>query len=110
MSQGQRQLLCLARILVRDPNIVIFDEATSSVDDQTDALIQDAIRNELSRILIVVAHRLCTIASFDKVIVIDEGQEGEIGTPAELLRTKGLFYNSVQESEDTEFVIGTAVR
>ncbi|KAJ5671236.1 hypothetical protein N7507_000363 [Penicillium longicatenatum] len=107
MSQGQRQLLCLARILVRDPKIVILDEATSSVDDQTDALIQDAIRNELSRTLIVVAHRLRTIASFDKVLVINEGQVGEIGTPAELLRMKGLFYDLVQESEDKEFVTGT---
>lgn len=108
MSQGQRQLLCLARILARDPKIVILDEATSSVDDQTDALIQDAIRNELSRTLIVVAHRLRTIASFDKVIVIHEGQVGEIGTPAELLKTKGLFYDLVQESEDKEFVTRVA--
>ncbi|KAJ5784827.1 uncharacterized protein N7503_010039 [Penicillium pulvis] len=108
MSQGQRQLLCLARILVRDPKIVILDEATSSVDDQTDALIQDAIRNQLSRTLIVVAHRLRTIASFDKVIVINEGKVGEIGTPAELLSMKGLFYDLVQESEDKEFVTRAA--
>ncbi|KAJ5758762.1 hypothetical protein N7520_005918 [Penicillium odoratum] len=110
MSQGQRQLLCLARILVRDQKIVILDEATSSVDDQTDFLIQDTIRNELNRTLIVVAHRLRTIASFDKVIVIHEGQIGEAGTPAELLRAKELFYNLVRESEDREFVINTALQ
>ncbi|CAI7643455.1 unnamed protein product [Penicillium glandicola] len=107
MSQGQRQLLCLARILIRDPKIIILDEATSAVDNGTDLLIQDTIRNEFHRTLIVVAHRLRTIASFDKVVVIDDGRIGEIGTLAELLKAKGLFYDLVQKSEDKEFVINS---
>ncbi|KAJ5923278.1 hypothetical protein N7454_008523 [Penicillium verhagenii] len=108
MSQGQRQLLCLARILIRDPKIIILDEATSAVDNETDLWIQDTIRSEFNRTLIVVAHRLRTIASFDKVIVIDDGRIGEIGTPAELLKAKGLFYDLVQKSQDKEFVTNSA--
>lgn len=109
MSQGQRQLLCLARVLIRDPKIIILDEATSAVDNATDLWIQDTIRGEFNRTLIVVAHRLRTIASFDKVVVIDDGRIGEIGTPAELLRAKRLFYELVQKSEDKEFVINSAL-
>ncbi|KAJ6140244.1 hypothetical protein N7471_006730 [Penicillium samsonianum] len=109
MSQGQRQLLCLARVLIRDHRIIILDEATSAVDNETDLWIQDTIRGEFNRTLIVVAHRLRTIASFDKVVVIDDGHIGEIGTPAELLRAEGLFYELVQKSEDKEFVINSAL-
>ncbi|KAJ5909741.1 hypothetical protein N7504_004384 [Penicillium tannophilum] len=104
MSQGQRQLLCLARILIKSPKIIILDEATSAVDNETDIWIQETIQKEFDRTLVVVAHRLRTIASFDKVIVIDDGQIGEIGTPAELLNAKGLFYDLVQNSNDKEFV------
>ncbi|KAK4865444.1 hypothetical protein LT330_009232 [Penicillium expansum] len=104
MSQGQRQLLCLARILITDPKIIILDEATSAVDNDTDSWIQDTIRNEFDCTLIVVAHRLRTIASFDRVVVIDDGRIGEIGTPSELLRANGLFYDLVQKSQDKEFV------
>ncbi|KAJ5928883.1 hypothetical protein N7466_007839 [Penicillium verhagenii] len=109
MSQGQRQLLCLARVLIRDPKIIILDEATSAVDNETDLWIQDTIRSEFNRTLIVVAHRLRTVASFDKVIVIDDGRVGEIGTPAELLKAKGLFYDLVQKSQDKEFVTKSAL-
>ncbi|KAJ5152555.1 uncharacterized protein N7482_009033 [Penicillium canariense] len=108
ISQGQRQLLCLARILIRDPKILILDEATSAVDNETDSWIQDTIRSQFNRTLIVVAHRLRTIASFDKVIVIDDGRIEEIGSPAELLRAKGLFYDLVQKSQDKEFVTNSA--
>ncbi|KAJ6013734.1 P-loop containing nucleoside triphosphate hydrolase protein [Penicillium herquei] len=108
MSQGQRQLLCLARVLLKDPKIVILDEATSAVDDKTDQEIQDTIRNEFSRTLIVVAHRLRTIASFDQIVVIEDGRVGEIGSPAELLQSKGLFYELVQKSEDRDVVTSIA--
>lgn len=104
ISQGQRQLLCLARILITDPKMIILDEATSAVDNDTDSWIQDTIRNEFDCTLIVVAHRLRTIASFDRVVVIDDGRIGEIGTPSELLRANGLFYDLVQKSQDKEFV------
>ncbi|KAJ5728886.1 P-loop containing nucleoside triphosphate hydrolase protein [Penicillium malachiteum] len=108
MSQGQRQLLCLARVLLKDPKIVILDEATSAVDDKTDQEIQDTIRNEFSRTLIVVAHRLRTVASFDQIVVIEDGRVGEIGSPAELLQSKGLFYDLVQKSEDRDVVTSIA--
>jgi ABC-type multidrug transport system fused ATPase/permease subunit len=104
MSQGQRQLLCLARVLIKDPKIIILDEATSAVDNKTDLWIQDTIRSEFNRTLIVVAHRLRTIALFDQVIVMSEGRIAERGKPGELLRAKGLFYDLVQDSEDKEFL------
>ncbi|KAJ5087568.1 hypothetical protein N7456_011184 [Penicillium angulare] len=110
MSQGQRQLLCLARILLREPKMVILDEATSAVDDKTDQKIQDVIQREFNRTLLVVAHRLRTVASFDKIIVIQEGRIAESGTPADLLNSKGLFHDMVQSSEDRKFVIETALR
>ncbi|KAJ5607281.1 hypothetical protein N7537_003900 [Penicillium hordei] len=110
ISQGQRQLLCLARILIRDPKIVILDEATSAVDNETDSWIQDTIRTQFNGTFIVVAHRLRTIACFDKVIVIDDGRIEEIGSPAELLRAKGLFYDLVQKSQDKEFVTNSALK
>ncbi|GJP89004.1 P-loop containing nucleoside triphosphate hydrolase protein [Aspergillus niger] len=107
MSQGQRQLLCLARILINDPKIIILDEATSAVDDETDRWIQDTIRSQFSGTLIVVAHRLRTICSFDKVIAMSEGRIAEMGSPAELLRKEGLFYRLVQSSEDREYLMET---
>ncbi|KAJ5273160.1 P-loop containing nucleoside triphosphate hydrolase protein [Penicillium angulare] len=109
MSQGQRQLLCLARIFLRGPKMVILDEATSAVDDKTDQKIQDVIQREFNRTLLVVAHRLRTVASFDKIIVIQEGCIAESGTPAELLNSKGVFYDMVQSSEDREFVTKIAL-
>ncbi|GKZ34708.1 hypothetical protein AbraIFM66950_005060 [Aspergillus brasiliensis] len=107
MSQGQRQLLCLARILINNPKIIILDEATSAVDDETDRWIQNTIRSQFSGTLIVVAHRLRTICSFDKVIAMSEGRIAEMGSPAELLRKEGLFYRLVQDSEDREYLVET---
>ncbi|PIG82762.1 ABC multidrug transporter [Aspergillus arachidicola] len=104
MSQGQRQLLCLARILVRNPKIIILDEATSAVDNRTDRWIQDTIRTQFKGTLIVVAHRLRTVASFDKVVVMEDGNVAEAGVPAELLEAKGLFYDLVQNSDDRELL------
>jgi ABC-type multidrug transport system fused ATPase/permease subunit len=104
MSQGQRQLLCLARVLIKDQKIIILDEATSAVDNNTDLWIQETIRSEFNRTLIVVAHRLRTIALFDQVLVMSGGRIAESGQPRELLRAKGLFYDLVQDSEDKEFL------
>lgn len=104
MSQGQRQLLCLARVLIKDQKIIILDEATSAVDNNTDLWIQETIRSEFNRTLIVVAHRLRTIALFDQVLVMSGGRIAESGQPGELLRAKGLFYDLVQDSEDKEFL------
>ena len=84
-SSGQRQLLCVARALLRGSKILVLDEATSSVDLQSDALIQDMIRNELSdKTLITIAHRLWTIISYDRVAVFEQGRLAEFDTPLNL--------------------------
>jgi ABC-type multidrug transport system fused ATPase/permease subunit len=104
MSQGQRQLLCLARVLLKKPRIMILDEATSAVDNKTDLMIQETIKQEFSGTLIVVAHRLRTIMGFDEVMVMSDGKIGEIGKPEKLLRDKGMFYKLVEESQDRNFL------
>lgn len=85
LSQGQRQLLCLARAIVARPRVMVLDEATSAVDMATDALIQRSIREEFTdATLVVIAHRLSTIADFDRILVLSDGQVAEFGTPREL--------------------------
>ncbi|RYP41120.1 hypothetical protein DL767_001281 [Monosporascus sp. MG133] len=90
LSQGQRQLLCLARAIASRPRVMVLDEATSAVDMATDALIQRSIRDEFgssgggTTTLLVIAHRLSTIADFDRILVLDDGRAAEFGTPREL--------------------------
>ena len=92
LSLGQRQLLCIARAVLADPRILILDEATSSVDTMTEALIQDALDRLLAgRTAIVIAHRLSTIRNADIICVIDGGQIVEQGTHDELLDAGGLY-------------------
>lgn len=104
LSQGQRQLLCLARAIVRRPKILILDEATSAVDMKTGALIQRSIRTEFrDATLIVIAHRLSTIADFDRVLVLSEGRVVEWGTVKEVMESEaGVFKGMVEESGDRE--------
>ncbi|KAL1961056.1 hypothetical protein VTO42DRAFT_4944 [Malbranchea cinnamomea] len=106
LSQGQRQLLCLARAIVSRPKIMVLDEATSAVDMDTDALIQRSIRSEFGRnstTLLVIAHRLSTIADFDKILVMDAGRAVEFGSPRELLEIEGgMFRGLVSESGERE--------
>ncbi|MBN1249295.1 MAG: ABC transporter ATP-binding protein [Anaerolineae bacterium] len=91
-SLGQRQLLCIARAVLADPRILILDEATSSVDTMTEALIQDALDHLLAgRTAVVIAHRLSTIRNADAICVIDGGRIVELGTHAELLLSDGLY-------------------
>jgi ABC-type multidrug transport system fused ATPase/permease subunit len=105
LSQGQRQLLCLARAIISRPKVMVLDEATSAVDKGTDALIQRSIREEFTdSTLIVIAHRLSTIADFDKVLVLSEGKVEEFGTPRELLEKKGAFQGMVEESGERELL------
>jgi ABC-type multidrug transport system fused ATPase/permease subunit len=108
LSQGQRQLLCLARAIVSRPKIMVLDEATSAVDMATDALIQRSIREEFGdSTLIVIAHRLSTIADFDKILVMDDGRVREFGNPGELFeREEGVFRSMVQESGEREKLEG----
>lgn len=92
LSQGQRQLLCLARAIVSRPKVMVLDEATSAVDMATDVLIQRSIREEFGdSTLIVIAHRLSTIADFDKILVMCDGQAIEYDTPRNLLAKRGVF-------------------
>ncbi|KAK2499996.1 hypothetical protein MC885_018508 [Smutsia gigantea] len=99
LSIGQRQLLCLARALLRKSKILIMDEATAAVDLETDRLIQMTIQNEFSHCTaITIAHRLHTIMDSDKVMVLDNGKIVEYGSPEELLKSPGPFYYMTKEA------------
>jgi ABC-type multidrug transport system fused ATPase/permease subunit len=111
LSQGQRQLLCLARAIISSPKIMVLDEATSAVDMVTDRLIQRSIREEFKdSTLIVIAHRLSTIADFDKVLVLSEGKIDEFGSPRALLEKKGTFHNMIVESGEKELLESMILR
>nr|WP_269144102.1 ABC transporter ATP-binding protein [Clostridium guangxiense] len=93
LSTGQKQLISFARAIVGNPAIFVLDEATSSIDTETERVIQNAIEKVLSdRTSFVVAHRLSTIVSADKIIVLRKGKIEESGTHGELLRNKGYYY------------------
>ena len=93
LSQGQRQLLTIARAILADPGILILDEATSSVDTRTEAHIQRALLKLMEgRTSFVIAHRLSTIRDADNVVVIDDGQIVEQGDHHELLEKKGFYH------------------
>jgi ATP-binding cassette subfamily B protein len=99
LSQGQRQLLAIARAILAEPNILILDEATSSVDSRTEARIQEAImRFMANRTSLVIAHRLSTIRDADQVLVIHRGEIVESGTHQALLDRKG-FYHQLYRSQ-----------
>jgi len=92
LSVGQKQLLSFARALAHDPRVLILDEATSSVDTETEGLIQDALRVLLAgRTAVVIAHRLSTIQSADQILVLHKGKVRERGTHAQLLQAAGLY-------------------
>ncbi len=97
LSMGQRQLVSFARALLADPKILILDEATSSVDTQTESLIQDALDNLMrDRTSVVVAHRLSTVRNADMLIVMEHGQIVERGTHSELLAARGHYQRLYQ--------------
>ena len=95
-SVGERQLLCLARALLAKPKILIMDEATASVDGETDAFIQRMLRTRFKdTTLLTVAHRLNTIMDYDMVVVMDKGRAAEYGAPSTLLEQNGIFADLV---------------
>jgi len=92
LSVGQRQILSFVRAMVYDPQIIVLDEATSSVDSETEGMIQDAIAKMMKgRTSIVIAHRLSTIQNADKIVVLDKGEIKEEGTHLELIEKNGLY-------------------
>ncbi len=93
LSQGQRQLLAIARAFAADPRILILDEATSNVDTRTEKAVQDAMQTVMrNRTSIIIAHRLSTIRDADIIVVMDHGEIAEIGDHASLLERKGRYY------------------
>lgn len=97
LSQGQRQLLTIARAALPGPKILILDEATSSVDTRTEKNIQDAMVNLMkNRTSLIIAHRLSTIKDADKIVVMEQGTIKELGNHEELLEQKGIYYNLYQ--------------
>lgn len=103
-SQGQRQLLCIARSLLRKPKILVMDEATASIDNETDAAIQGMIReNFADATVLTIAHRLNTIMDSDRVLVLDEGRIAELDTPENLLaKENGHFRAMVEKSKEAQ--------
>lgn len=108
LSQGQRQLLCLARALLKAPKVLMMDEATASIDYATDAKIQETIR-EIKNTTITIAHRLQTIIDYDKVLVLDKGEVIEFGDPYDLIRSEnGSFRGMCETSGELDSLIKTA--
>jgi ATP-binding cassette subfamily B protein len=104
LSVGQRQLISFIRAMVYEPKILVLDEATSSVDSETEEMIQQAIAKMMSgRTAIVIAHRLSTIQKADKIIVLDHGMIQEVGKHEELLEKEG-FYAQLHRMQYKEFV------
>ena len=97
LSSGQRQLIAFLRVYVRNPKILILDEATASIDSSTEALLQNALKKlSENRTTIVIAHRLSTIVNADKILLLEEGKILEEGTHRSLLGTKGEYYKMYQ--------------
>ena len=102
-SGGQRQLLSLARVLVYQPEILVMDEATSSIDTETEALIQDALAKVMrDRTCLLIAHRLSTIRNADRIIVLHHGEVREVGSHAELMDQQGVYYRLYQLQYERE--------
>ena len=109
LSAGQKQLLCLARVVIRKNKIIMMDEATANVDNETDRIIQETIKNKFENCtLLVIAHRIRTIIQSDKIIVVDSGKCKEYGTPFELYNIEdSLFRNMIYHTgpEESEYLV-----
>jgi ATP-binding cassette subfamily B protein len=97
LSVGQKQLLAFARALAHDPQLLVLDEATSSVDTETELLIQDALDQLMKdRTCLIIAHRLSTIQNCDRIIVLHKGEIREEGSHFDLLKNRGIYYKLYQ--------------
>ncbi|MCY4569323.1 MAG: ATP-binding cassette domain-containing protein, partial [Candidatus Poribacteria bacterium] len=98
LSGGEQQRIAIARVLIRDPKILILDEATSSLDTESEALVQDALTRLMKgRTSFVIAHRLSTILNADKILVLSDGKLVESGTHAELIQQSGVYHDLFQK-------------
>jgi ABC-type multidrug transport system fused ATPase/permease subunit len=111
LSQGQRQLLAFARVLAANPEILILDEATASIDTETEQLIQNALKVIMKgRTSILIAHRLKTIQEADRILVLKNGKVKEIGTHEELMANKDVYYTLSQlQFQDVTSKEGTSL-
>ncbi|KAI8826361.1 P-loop containing nucleoside triphosphate hydrolase protein [Chytriomyces cf. hyalinus JEL632] len=109
-SQGQRQLLCLARAMLKSSTVTLFDEATASVDNETDANIQRIVRGPsfANTTVLSIAHRLRTVIDYDKILVLDHGRVAQFGTPSELIQRDGIFRSMCIETGDVEALLEAA--
>jgi ABC-type multidrug transport system fused ATPase/permease subunit len=105
-SVGERQLICLARAMLAKPKVLVLDEATASIDRESDAFIQDMIRKRFEgTTILTIAHRLDTIMDYDSVIVMDGGKAAEVGTPKELLEIPDGLFSRLVDSTGRESAI-----
>jgi ATP-binding cassette subfamily B protein len=106
LSGGEKQRISIARAILHDPKILILDEATSSVDTQTEKKVQEAIQRLVQgRTTFAIAHRLSTLRNADRLVVLDEGKVAEVGTHEELMEKEGIFYNLVNTQQQTTAVM-----
>ena len=104
LSAGQKQLISFARAILADPKILIMDEATSSVDTETEQQIQQGMVELLNaRIALIIAHRLSTIRNADRILVVEHGRITEMGSHPELMRIKGRYYKLYTKQSIIEF-------
>jgi len=102
LSGGEKQRIAIARAILHGPKILILDEATSSVDTPTEKKLQEAIKRLVAgRTTFAIAHRLSTLRSADRLVVLDEGKVAEVGTHEELMEREGIFYDLVKTQQET---------